>query len=137
MAPAIIAFFHNLVRSIFMAVALLLIVELLDDRELLEPLSHRQVVADHLGIQLRAFALGFHRAFGHDDVFFRQSGGKMEALLHQQNREPARLLKPDDHVLNLIDDGGLNPLRRLIEQQQFGTGEDGAADRQLLLFPAA
>lgn len=43
----------------------------------------RQMVAHHVGIELRALALGHHRALGHHHVLFGEPGGKMEALFHQ------------------------------------------------------
>jgi hypothetical protein len=42
---------------------------------------HRQMLPDHIGIQLGALALSHHGSFGHHDVLLRQPGGKMQPLL--------------------------------------------------------
>src|SRR6185437_915001 len=63
-----------------------------------------QVLPHHVGIQLCALTLDLHGPFGHDDILLRKAGGKMEPLLDQQNREPARFFKANDHILDLIHD---------------------------------
>ncbi len=58
----------------------------------------------------------------------------MQALLDQNNGKPAGRLEADDHVFDLIDNGGLNAFRRFIEQQHFRTRQDRPSDGELLLF---
>ena len=66
----------------------------------------------------------------------RQPGGKVIELFHQQDRHipPTRQLA--DHLANLFDNGGLDPLGGFIKDQQLGTAGQRAADRQLLLLAA-
>ena len=40
-------------------------------------------------------------------------------------------------VADLVDDGGLDALGRLVEDQELGLGEHGAGDGELLLLAAA
>ena len=53
-----------------------------------------------------------HRPFGHHHITVRQSRREMQALLNQDDREPARRFKPDNHILNLINDRRLNAFDR-------------------------
>ena len=61
----------------------------------------------------------------------------MQALLDEDNREPARRFEADDHILDLIHDRRLDAFRRFIEQQDFGIRQNCPPDGQLLLLPAA
>ena len=78
-----------------------------------------------------------HRSFGHHHIGIRQSSRKMEALFHEQDGEPARVLESDDHVFDLIDNRGLNAFGWFVQQQHFGIGQECAPNRQLLLFTTA
>ncbi len=94
------------------------------------------MLPDHVSVELGALALGLDGASSHHDILLRQARGEMEPLLHQQNGKPTGLFKPDDDVLNLIDDRRLDTFSRFIQQQQFGAREDGPSDRELLLLPS-
>lgn len=61
----------------------------------------------------------------------------MQALLDQDDGEPARRLKSDDDVFDLIDDRRLDAFGRFIQQQYFWIGEQGTSDCQLLLLSSA
>ena len=46
------------------------------------------------------------------------------------------VVEAHDHVLDLLDDVGLNSLGRFIEQDNFGIGQHRAGDGELLLLAA-
>ena len=41
-----------------------------------------------------------------------------------------------DRAADVLDDRGLDALRRLVEEEEAGPRHEGAADRELLLLPA-
>jgi hypothetical protein len=73
-------------------------------------------------------------AVGH--FHFPGSKAKVEILLDQHDRHLALIPQQRDHPADLLDDVGLDALGRLIEQKQFGPGDQRARDGQLLLLAA-
>src|SRR5690242_7387540 len=70
-----------------------------------------------------------------DIVAVRQCRGKAEVLLDQQNGEALLLQRADDGA-DLLHDDRRQPLGRLVEQEQLGTGPQDAADGEHLLLAA-
>src|SRR5690606_29594793 len=66
----------------------------------------------------------------------RQVGDKVEILLDQQNGKTARAAKLQEGLGNLLDNRGLDPLGRLIEQQKLRIRHQAAGERKKLLLPA-
>ena len=78
------------------------------------------------------------RALLHDVIAVGQLQGELEILLHQQHRHAGpRCLSVCQHVADQRDDRRLNALGRLVEDQQLGSGDQGAGDGELLLLAAA
>src|SRR5207244_13158969 len=65
-----------------------------------------------------------------DKDALRQRGDEVEILLDQDHREPALGAQPLQGLDDLVDDGRLNALRRLIEQDQTRVAAKAACDRQ-------
>src|SRR3990172_4418999 len=95
----------------------------------------RQVLSDGLVAQVGRGPARHDRSLAHDGVRVGHAPGELEILLHQQHRDPA-LLDPLDRLLDLQDDGGLYPLRGLIQEQEPGRGQQDAGDGELLLLAA-
>ena len=74
-------------------------------------------------------------AVHHGDVV-GQLAGQLVVLLDQQDGEVAARRQRADRRLDVLDDGRLDALGGLVEQQQLRPGDQGAADGQLLLLAA-
>src|SRR6476661_2145906 len=61
----------------------------------------------------------------------------MESLFDKQDGKPSCIFKSNDHILDLINNRWLDPFRRLIQQEDFGLGEQCPPDRQLLPLSTA
>src|SRR5262249_13381271 len=65
-----------------------------------------------------------------------QRAGKLEILLDQHDRHLALIAQIGDGAPDVLYDGGLNALGRLVQHDQLGLHYQGAGDRQLLLLAA-
>jgi hypothetical protein len=78
-------------------------------------------------------ATGLDGALGHYHVIVRQSLGKVEVLLDQE--DPDFRIRPDpDRLLDADVDRPLDPLGGLVPHEQPRTSEERASDRQHLLL---
>ena len=66
-----------------------------------------------------------------------RTGSELQILLDQQHPDVLLSSDLDDDFANLLHDGRLNTLRRLIEQQHARRTRQRAADRQHLLLTTA
>jgi len=66
----------------------------------------------------------------------RQGAGEVVILLHQENGHFPRFRQTADGPLDVLDDGGLDTFRRLIQNQELGPHGQGPTDGQLLLLTA-
>ncbi|UGA37372.1 hypothetical protein JOS77_25565 [Chromobacterium haemolyticum] len=87
-------------------------------------------------MHVAAQAAAHHFAARHHQIAVRQRFGKVVILLHQQNGHLASSRQLADRRADLLDDGGLNALGRLVQHQQRRTPYQRAANRQLLLLAA-
>ena len=71
----------------------------------------------------------------HDIAAGGDAQGLVGVLFHQKNSGAVGIDLADD-VKDLLDDDGGEAQRRFVQQEQFGTGHEGAADGEHLLFPA-
>ncbi len=62
--------------------------------------------------------------------------GELEILFDEHDRHVAAAAQVVDGAADVLDDGGLDALRRFVEDQQLRPGHQGAADGELLLLPA-
>src|SRR5882762_8682250 len=76
------------------------------------------------------------RAFLNDENPLRECGDEVEILLDQDHGEAALLAQPLQGLDNLVDDRGLNTLRRLVEKDKPRLAAKTARDRQQLLLAA-
>ena len=60
-----------------------------------------------------------HTAALHDEIAIRKGPGEVEILLDDHDRDTQFGPDPEERVLDLLDDIGLDALGRLIEQQQL------------------
>ena len=77
--------------------------------------SHYQMLLHLLRTQFTRLARRHHRSFCHNDVRIGKPGGKVKPLFNQQDGKSSGILKPDDHVLDVIDNGRLDAFRRLVQ----------------------
>jgi len=61
---------------------------------------------------------------------------KIQKLFYQNDRDIAPVAQGRNDVTDVFDDVGLNALRWLIQQQQFGARDQRAGDGKLLLLTA-
>src|SRR6266545_806895 len=94
---------------------------------------HGEVFAHHIVTQIGGRAARHDGALAHDGVGAGQAPGELEVLLDEQHGEPPALDAPDD-LLDLQDHRGLDPLGRLVQQEELGAGEEDAGDGELLLL---
>src|SRR2546428_9250554 len=98
--------------------------------------SHAQEGADLIDPERAAIALEGHHAFLHDVKSVADRPRELEVLLDQQDRPVAFPLDPPQHVGYLVDDGWLDALGRLVEQEERRVGEQRSRDGELLLLAA-
>ena len=78
----------------------------------------------------------FHKQDGYFALGFQQTQGVTNLLFVVVSTQPFRP-KLFDGVPDLINDVGLDSLRRFIQKQYFGIREQGASDGELLLLSTA
>ena len=95
-----------------------------------------QELVDTALAQVGGRASGHHHAALQDRVAPTGCHREIDELLHQQRGDAlARQLR--DNLLDLVHDGRLNPLGRLVQQHDFRARHQRPRDRQLLLLAAA
>ncbi|VTR67992.1 hypothetical protein DESC_660120 [Desulfosarcina cetonica] len=97
---------------------------------------HRQVVLDHLFVQMVDGLAGHHPPTVEDGETVGHGAGEGELLLHQQNGHAHLGAQSPDDRADLLDDVGLNAFRGLVEDQERRLQDQGPADGQLLLLAA-
>src|SRR3546814_8404116 len=70
----------------------------------------------------------------HHEITVGKRPGEVEILLDDHDRDPEFGAYPEQGILDLLDDVGLDSFGRFIEQQQRRLACQGPADRQLLLL---
>src|SRR5205814_10062176 len=75
-------------------------------------------------------------AFFHDGTTRGDRQTEVEVLFDQQHRYPGLLNDPADQRAELLDEVGLNPLGRLVEQQQFRVAAERPPEGKHLLLAA-
>src|SRR5450830_1281142 len=90
------------------------------------------MLAAHLG----GGAAGHHFATRQHHEAVRQRVGEVEILLAQQDADIAPLAQQPDHPFDILDDGRLDALGRLVQDDQLGLLQQRGGDRQLLLLAA-
>src|SRR5438552_10605404 len=98
--------------------------------------SDAQQRADRIDIERLPLALQGHDALVHDVKPVADRPRELEVLLDQQDRPVPLPLDPPQHVGDLVDDGGLDALGRLVEQEERRVGEQRPRDGELLLLAA-
>ena len=83
-----------------------------------------------------AVASVLHRTTIHHGKIVAELAGKVEILLDQHDGDIAEIAQIRNCAPDVLDDGRLDPLGRLVQQQQFWPHHHGAADRELLLLAA-
>ena len=83
-----------------------------------------------------AAELGGDRAALHHQNAVGQEAQELEVLLHQQDGQAALRAQPQERLLDLVDDRGLDALGRLVEEQEPGIAHQPARQRQQLLLAA-
>src|SRR4029077_9409175 len=68
--------------------------------------------------------------------FGRQPPRKRKLLLDQQHRQTRLLVQPEKDVADFVDDIGLNPFGRLVEDEERRLEHERASDGELLLLAA-
>ena len=64
----------------------------------------------------------------------RNPAGELEILFHEQDRKTEFLYQPAQGTADLLDDGGLNAFRGLVENQELRVAHQSAPDGELLLL---
>src|SRR5256885_8428531 len=64
-------------------------------------------------------------------------GREVEVLLDEHDRNATLTVEPSDDFGDLVDDRGLDPLRRLVEQQETRTRHQRPGERKHLLLATA
>src|SRR2546427_2510352 len=98
--------------------------------------SDAQQRADRIDIERLPLALQGHDALVHDVEPVADRPRELEVLLDQQDRSVALPLDPPQHVGDLVDDGRLDALGRLVEQEERRGGDQRPRDVELLLLAA-
>src|SRR5215469_8597589 len=98
--------------------------------------SYREIAAN-IGFHHVASVAGqYHFAALHDDIALGQRAGEFEILLDQQDCHVAPRRETADDALDVLDDRGLDPFRRLVEDEELRLGDECAGNGELLLLPA-
>ena len=63
-------------------------------------------------------------------------GDEVEVLLHHDDGDALLAVEVAQQLDDRVDDGGLDALRRLVEEDQLGLGDEAAGDREELLLAA-
>src|SRR4029077_15247752 len=98
--------------------------------------SYRQQTAHAFFVHVRAVPARDDLAALHDEVLVGERAGEFVVLLDQEDRHLAGLGEGADRALDLLDDGRLDALGGLVEDEQLRSRGERAADRELLLLPS-
>src|SRR6185312_11194073 len=97
--------------------------------------SHREVAVDQVVGQATDLAAGDHVPAVEDGEAPSHPAREGELLLDQEDGDPF-LDQPQDHVADLVHHVGLDPFRRLVQDQELRIERQRAPHRQLLLLAA-
>src|SRR5207302_6381122 len=100
------------------------------------PRSDAQQRAHRVDVERLPLALQGHDTLIHDIESITDRARELKILLDQQDRPAALLPDPPQHVGDLDDDGRLDALGRLVEEQERRVGDQRPRDRELLLLAA-
>jgi hypothetical protein len=75
-------------------------------------------------------------AVGEDAELAGHAARKGQLLFDEKNRETFFFVQAQDNVSNFVHDIRLDAFGRLVENQELGSQNERAADRELLLLPA-
>src|SRR5579864_4956983 len=95
------------------------------------------MAANHVLVQTFDWAFGDDGAAVHDVEAVADVGAKIQVLLDQQNADFPFGFDLQQRFADLINDVRLDAFSRLVEDKNFGTGQQGAGDGELLLLAAA
>src|ERR1700735_1339367 len=76
------------------------------------------------------------RALLYDEDSLGQRRDEVEILFDEDHRQPAFRTKGEKRLNNLVDDRGLNALRRFVQQDELWAADQTAGHRQQLLLAA-
>src|SRR5258708_36752615 len=98
--------------------------------------SYRQQFLDAVYVHVRAGPACDELAALHDQVLVGERPGEVVILFYEQDGHLAGPGERAYHALDVLDDGGLDALGGLVEDQQRRPHSERAPARQLLLLPA-
>jgi len=96
--------------------------------------SYRQQAAHSVGIHVGPASARDDFAALHDEILVGERAREVVVLLDQQDRHVAAGGERPDRPLDVLDDRGLDAFGRLIEHQNFGSGDQRTPDGELLLL---
>src|ERR1700752_3686357 len=98
--------------------------------------SDGHMALDELVAELGNVARGNDTPLLHDGEAGGGAAREGDVLFDEDHGEAQLAIEAQDHLLDLLDDRRLDPLRRLLQEPPPGLGGERARDRKLLLLPA-